>query len=156
VRPNLTTDIDGALSTRNMGSRGFHEVARSGNGNMRTDLLAEDGKDYEELEAAEQVVEDRGSVFRPYRDLRPGEKPPHSPRPGMAWAKRRIRTNSRRPGGRPLVRERWIQVSPRKWDRLRSTGQVLEGLGGEGLGIDLVTVAAAAGAAVLACMLLKK
>jgi len=133
-RTNISTELDGALAGRNAGSKGFWECARSGNGNMRTDLMDEDGRDYEELEGLgeaiedmdydESVAEDRGdrSVFKPFRELRPGEQPPYAPKPGKAWMRRRIRTNNRSPGGNRQTRVRWVQVSPEKYEQLASSG----------------------------------
>lgn len=145
MRTDLTNEIDAAMSTRNQGARGFWEVARSGNGNMRTDLLEEDGYDYEELEGVgeaveemsleESVAEDKGnrSIFKPYREALPGEQPPHAPKPGKGWIRRRIRMESRRPGGNRLVRVRWAQVSPAKMQEIRRKRQVQSG-GVAGLG----------------------
>jgi len=154
MRTNLTCDLDSALSNRNAGSRGYWEVARSGNGNMKTDLLSEDGQDYEELEglgesveemdAAESAAEDRGNqaVFKPYREPLPSEKPPYAPKPGKAWLRRRIRMQSRRPGGNRLARVRWAQVSPVKFDDLRRKGLIksgaVDGLGFMDISGDLI------------------
>lgn len=137
MRTDLTSPIDGALSNRNAGALAFWEVARSGNGDMRTDLLADDGRDYEELDgigesteemtAAESSAEDRGdkSVFKQYRETLPGETPPYAPKKGKAWIRRRMRMNSRRPGGNRMARVRWAQVSPQKWAILVKQGQVM-------------------------------
>lgn len=154
MRTDLTTDLDSALAGRNAGSRGYWEVARSGNGNMKTDLLSEDGQDYEELEglgesveemdAAESAAEDRGNqaVFKPYREPLPSEKPPYAPKPGKAWLRRRIRMQSRRPGGNRLARVRWAQVSPVKFDDLRRKGLIkagaVDGLGFMDISGDLI------------------
>lgn len=154
MRTDLTTELDQALSGRDAGSRGYWEVARSGNGNMKTDLLSEDGQDYEELEglgesveemdAAESAAEDRGNqaVFKPYREPLPSENPPYAPKPGKAWLRRRIRMQSRRPGGNRLARVRWVQVSPVKFDDLRRKGLIksgaVDGLGFVTLTADLI------------------
>lgn len=139
MRTDLTSDLDSALSGRNAGSRGYWEVARSGNGNMKTDLLSEDGQDYEELEglgesveemdATESAAEDQGNqgLFKPYREPLPSEHPPYAPKQGKAWIRRRIRMQSRRPGGNRLARVRWAQVSPAKYDDLSRKGLIKTG-----------------------------
>lgn len=135
-RTDYSSEIDGALINRNGGSQGYQEVARSGNGNMRTDLLADDCRDYEEIEglgetteemsAAESAAEDAGDSlqFTPFREPYPGEVPPYPPKPGMAWLRRCIRVNARKPGGRRLVRARWVQVSPKRYQELLEAGKV--------------------------------
>lgn len=154
MRTDLTTDLDAALSGRDTGSRGYWECARSGNGNMKTDLLSEDGQDYEELEglgesveemdAAESAAEDRGnqSIFKPYREPLPSEHPPYAPKPGKAWLRRRIRMQSRRPGGNRLARVRWAQVSPSKYADLNRKGLIksgaVDGLGFMDISSDLI------------------
>jgi hypothetical protein len=145
MRTNYTSEIDGALAGRNSGSRGYWEVARSGNGSINSDLLAEDGQHYTELEGLGEAVEemdqhesraeDTGNhgVLKPYREPNPGEQPPHAPNPGMAWIRRRIRMQSRRPGGNRLVRLRWVQVSPTKYQELQRKGLVKSGSSLRGL-----------------------
>lgn len=134
MRTDLTNDIDSALAGRNAGSKGYWEVARSGNGNMRNDLLAEDGQMYDELEGlgesveemdgAESRAEDNGNqnALKPYRMPLPGEKPPYAPKQGCTWIRRRMRMQSRRPGGNRLVRTRWVQVTPEKLQEIQSQG----------------------------------
>lgn len=177
MRTDMTTEIDGALSTRNAGSKGWWECARSGNGNMLTDLTEEDGRDYEEVEGlgetveemtpAESAAEDRGQLrsFQPFREPLPGEVPPHAPKPGMAWMRRRIRLNTRKPGGMRLCKVRWVQVSPEKYRQLQNDGQIKRGDGNaamQGVGfLDLsagnIKWAAIGGvAAIVGLMLLKR
>lgn len=133
-RTDLTSDIDGALASRNSGENGFAEVARSGNGNMRDDLMPE-GKDYEETEAGETIEEmapaesraaDRGQAPPSFREPRAGEAPPHAPKPGTAWMRRRIPTGTRRPGGNRLVRARWCMVSPLQYSIFERSGQICD------------------------------
>lgn len=145
-RTNFSTDIDSALAGRNSGSKGYWECARSGNGNMRTDLMEEDGDDYEELEglgesieemdADESAAEDKGqrNGFKPFREPTAAEKPPYAPKPGKAWMRRRIRMESRRPGGNRLTRVRWVMVSPAKWAELRRKRQIKHTAQGPSLG----------------------
>ena len=171
MRTDLTTDLDQALSGRNAGSRGYWEVARSGNGNMRTDLLAEDGQDYEELEglgesveemdAAESAAEDRGNqgVFKPYREPLPSEHPPYAPKPGKAWLRRRIRMQSRRAGGNRLARVRWAQVSPVKYNELQKKGLIksgaVDGVGFIDISADLIRGVLIGGAVILGYQFLR-
>jgi hypothetical protein len=164
TRTDISSEIDNALSGRNLGARGFWECARGGNGNMMTDLMVEDDRDYTELEglgeaveemtAAESLAEDQGRHnFRPYREPIMGEKPPYAPKPGMAWLRRRIPIQARRPGGKRLVRVRWVQVSPVKYEELRRAGQIqagtqtLSGIGGLGSFLDLSPMMLAVGVA---------
>jgi len=161
-RTNLSTELDGALANRNLGSKGYWECARSGNGNMMTDLLDEDGRDYEEMEGLgeaieemdpdESLAEDRGdrSQFKSFREARPGEQPPHAPRPGNGWIRRRIRTGSRKPGGMWLARVRWVQVSPQRYAQLRKAGALKrEGLAGVGFVPDGFQMPVAIGGGIL-------
>lgn len=145
-RTNYSTDIDSALAGRNIGSKGYWECARSGNGNMRTDLMEEDDGHYEELEGLgesveemdvhESAAEDRGqrNTFKPYREPTAAEKPPYAPKPGKAWMRRRIRMESRRPGGNRLTRVRWVMVSPAKYAELRRKGEIKHTAQGPSLG----------------------
>lgn len=175
MRTDMTSAIDGALAGRNLGSKGWWNCARSGNGNMMTDLSEEDGQDYDELEgigetteemtAAESAAEDQGNTgaFKPYRDLVAGEVPPHAPSPGKAWIRRRIRTGTRAPGGKRLVKVRWAQVSPACYNQIRSQGKLMVGSGSsalQGLGITIdsnsLTWAALGGVAVFGALVLMK
>lgn len=176
MRTDFTTEIDSALAGRNAGEKGYWEVARSGNGNMTTDLLAEDGRDYEELDglgesveemdSAESQAEDNGNqaVFKPYREARPGEKPPYAPKAGKAWLRRRIRMQSRRPGGNRLAKVRWVMVSPQKYQELRAKGLIklegklphISGLGFMDISSDLVKGIVIGGAAAFGYYLWKK
>lgn len=135
-RTDISSPIDAALSTRDQGQHDGWAISRKGNGNMTTDLIAE-GADYEEIEglgeaveemsAGESAAEDQGIkvAFKAYREARTGERPPYAPKPGMAWIRRRIRMNAKRPGGNRMVRVRWAMVSPRKWKSLVDSGQVV-------------------------------
>lgn len=149
MRTDFTTEIDGALAGRDMGSRGYWECARSGNGNMRTDLMEDDSRDYEELEGLGEAVEemdaaesraiDQGSKdFKSFREANVGEKPPYAPKPGKGWMRRRIPTNTRAPGGSRQVRVRWVQVSARKYKELANKGEIKQTAHGPMLGfIDI-------------------
>lgn len=149
MRTDITCPMDAALSGRNAGSKAFWEVARSGNGDMRTDLLADDGRDYEEYDGLGETVEEMSldestgkTPSKPYREALPGETPPFAPKKGQAWVRRRIPTNSRRPGGNRLVRVRWAQVSPSYWGALIRQGKVMNRTTSlSGLGLDLSTPA---------------
>jgi hypothetical protein len=149
MRTDFTTEIDGALAGRDAGSRGYWECARSGNGNMTTDLMEDDSRDYEELEglgeaieemdAAESTAIDQGAkAFKSFREAKVGEKPPYAPKPGKGWVRRRIPTNTRAPGGNRQVRVRWVQISPRKFKELQQKGQIKQTAQGPMLGfIDI-------------------
>lgn len=158
MRTDLTTEVDSALAGRNAGSKGYWEVARSGNGNMMTDLLAEDGQEYDELEGMGESVEEMdGNESRaedagnknalvPFCLPRPGENPPYPPRQGRQWIKRRMRMNSRRPGGNRLIRTRWVQVTPEKLNEIKNKGLLkgqmtsqLAGMGFFDVSRDMVT-----------------
>jgi hypothetical protein len=71
----------------------------------------------------------------------------------MAWLRRRIPIQARRPGGKRLVRVRWVQVSPVKYEELRRAGQIqagtqtLSGIGGLGSFLDLSPMMLAVGVA---------
>lgn len=165
-RTDFTSDIDGALAGRNEGSRGYWECARSGNGNMTTDLMEDDGRDYEELEGLGEAVEEMDSAesvaldhnahakIKAYRDPNNGEKPPFAPKPGKGWMRRRIPTQTRAPGGNRQVRVRWVQVSPRKYNELMAKGQIKTTAQGPMLGFieisktNMTFLAAGAGIAV--------
>ena len=172
-RTNYSSEIDAALAGRNIGSKGYWECARSGNGNMMTDLMSEDTDHYEELEglgesveemdASESSAEDNGrkDAFKPFREARADEQPPYAPKPGKGWMRRRIRMESRRPGGNRLTRVRWVLVSPEKYDELMKAGKIKTTSQGPMLGFfDIsasnMTFLAAGGALVGGLMYLMK
>ncbi len=141
MRTDLSQDIDGAFAQRNVGSRHFSEIARSGNGNMRTDLLAEDSTDYQEydgigeimepLSGAESAAVDRlgqaADVSR-FRWPTPGEVPPVAASEGNVWLRRRVITNMRQPGGSRVAKVKWVQVNKSRLNALQQGGQ-LNGMG---------------------------
>lgn len=140
-RTDFTQEIDGAFANRNAGSRHFSEVARSGNGNMRTDLVNTDDKDYEELdgigEAHEQLtlaesaaVDSLGAdanVAR-FRWPKPGETPPFAAKQDKVWLRRREITAARVPGGNRVTKVKWVSVTKNRLNSIQRDGQ-LDGLG---------------------------
>jgi hypothetical protein len=143
ARTDFTQEIDGALAGRNLGSRHYSEIARSGNGNMRTDL-AEDLADHQELaglgEATEELtlaesaaVDQQGTsaAIAPYRWPKSGEVPPFASNPGMVWLRKRTLTTERKPGGLRLARNIWVQVSKDRLIMMKRGGEL------QGLGFDM-------------------
>jgi hypothetical protein len=141
ARTNFTQEIDGALAGRNAGMRHFSDVARSGNGDMRTDL-AEDLADYhevpgvgetrEELSLPESASVDRDGAMASvpgYRWPAPGEVPPYAAKPGYVWLRKRVVTASRKPGGNRLAKVSWVMVSKERLIAMQRTGD----LAGSGL-----------------------
>ncbi len=139
-RTDFTQEIDGAMSSRNLGMRHFSEIARSGNGNMRTDL-SEDLADYRELagigETVEQVsneesaqIDQYGNFAKiaPFRWPAPGEVPPYASKPGMVWLRKRALTDSRAPGGKRTVKVTWVMVSKDRLLAMKRSNE-LSGLG---------------------------
>jgi len=140
-RTDFTQEIDGAFANRNAGSRHFSDVARSGNGNMRTDLFSGDDKDYEELdgigESTEQLslqesaaVDSLGgaaNVAR-FRWPKPGESPPFAAKGDKVWLRRREVTASRVPGGNRVAKVKWVSVSKGRLSSIQREGQ-LDGMG---------------------------
>lgn len=136
MRTDFTQEIDGAMAGRNLGMRHFSEIARSGNGNMRTDLT-EDLADYHELaglgETVEEVSNDEsaqidqyGSMakIQPFRWPAPGEVPPYAAKPGMVWLRRRALTDSRKPGGKRTVKVTWVMVSKERLISMKRDGEL--------------------------------
>jgi hypothetical protein len=141
ARTDFTSELDGALSSRNLGSRHFSEIARSGNGDMTKDLSEEGLADYQELDGLGEGLEDLaadesaavdqfGVAARlpRFRNLNPGETPPFAPKPGMTWLRKRILTRDRRPGGPRVARAKWVQVSSQRLAQLKQQGDI-KGLG---------------------------
>lgn len=135
-RTDFTQEIDGALAGRNLGQRHFSEVARSGNGNMRTDL-AEDLADYQELaglgEAIEELTAEESALIDQQGATgaakiqtlvwpKSGQIPPFASKPGMVWLRKRAVTGARKPGGKRLARSTWVQVSKARLQELKRTG----------------------------------
>lgn len=140
-RTDFTQEIDGAFANRNAGSRHFSEVARSGNGNMRTDLVNTDDKDYEELdgigEAFEQLtLEESAAVdslgadanVARFRWPKPGETPPFAAKGDKVWLRRREITASRVAGGNRVAKVKWVSVSKSRLNSIQRDGQ-LDGFG---------------------------
>lgn len=140
-RTDFTQEIDGAFANRNAGSRHFSEVARSGNGNMRTDLVDADQKDYEELDGIGETFEQlslqesaavdslgaNANVAR-FRWPKPGETPPFAAKQGKVWLRRREITASRVPGGNRVAKAKWVSVNKSRLNAIQRDGQ-LDGMG---------------------------
>ena len=158
MRTDFSSEIDGALSGRNAGSNNYWEVARSGNGDMRTDLFDENalaaceeldgiGESQEEMTLQESAEADQlaglgqlaGPSFREYRHTKPGEKAPFAPTNGRMWLRKRTATAMRKPGGRRLANLKWVQMTPARVSEAGRNGE-LQGLGifgGTGLYVSL-------------------
>lgn len=161
MRTDLSSEIDGALATRNLGSRHYSDIARSGNGNMLSDLAEEELGDYEELDGIGESFEELslaesnavaglggglGTVLRPFRTLRAGEHPPFAAKRGKMWMRKRIALQQRKPGGGVIARVKWAQMTPGKLKKLAAEGQVA-GMGEFSVGmIGTLGIAAGAGA----------
>jgi len=141
MRTDFTSEIDGAFCQRNLGSRHFSDIARSGNGNMTTDLLDTELKDYEELDgigegreeltlAESSAVDNLGpsaDVSR-FRWPKSGETPPFAAKPDKVWLRRRVITAMRKPGGNRVAKLKWVQVTKGRLLSMKNEGQ-LDGLG---------------------------
>lgn len=136
-RTDLTSEIDGALAGRNLGSRHFSEIARSGNGNMLSDLSEADLADYSELDGVGEALEDlsldesasidglgRFAPFKKFRLPKPGEVAPFAAKKGMVWVRKRVATDMRRPGGPRVARVKWAQMTPARLSAVRAEGQL--------------------------------
>jgi hypothetical protein len=136
MRTDFTQEIDGAMAGRNLGMRHFSEIARSGNGNMRTDLT-EDLADYRELaglgETVEEVTNEEsaqidhyGSMARiqQFRWPAPGEVPPYAAKEGSVWLRKRSLTDSRKPGGKRTVKVTWVMVTKLRLLEMRRDGEL--------------------------------
>jgi hypothetical protein len=143
ARTDLTQEIDGAFADRNVGSRHFSDIARSGNGDMRTDLADahDDCEEYagigdaiEPMAMSESAALDaQGAAappIQPYRYAQPGEVPPFAPKSGSAWVRKRSATGTRAPGGPRQVKSTWAQVSGNRLNQLQQTGAIGTGSGG--------------------------
>lgn len=175
-RTDFTQEIDGAFADRNLGMRHFSEIARSGNGDMRTDL-AEDLADYQELcglgEGVEEMTNQESAAIdqmgaaappvAPVRAPKPGEVPPFAAKPGHHWVRTRKPTGTRAPGGNRLVKNTWAQVSGPRLARMQQEAaqmgpNAVAGLGmttTEGIGLS-VGVGLAIGGALWFFLLRKK
>jgi hypothetical protein len=143
ARTDLTQEIDGAFADRNVGSRHFSDIARSGNGDMRTDL-ADTQDDYEEYPGLGEVIEPMAQnesatldaqgaaapAIQPFRYAQPGEVPPFAPKAGSAWVRKRTPTGTRAPGGPRLVKTTWAQVNGPRLNQLQLSGAIGDGSGG--------------------------
>ncbi len=140
-RTDFTQDIDGAFANRNAGMRHFSEVARSGNGNMRTDLLAEDAVDYQEYDGVGEKLEALSSLesaevdrlgqladVARFRFPTAGEVPPVAAAQGNVWLRRRVITPNREPGGNRVAKVKWVQVNKSRLNELQKGGN-LQGMG---------------------------
>lgn len=168
MRTDFTSEIDGALAGRNLGSRHFSDIARSGNGNMQNDLREDELADYEELDGIGEAMEELtlresaiadglagGEGAKPFRTLRTGETPPFAPRAGFTWLRKRNVTNLRKPGGNRVARVKWAQVKQDRLQKLAEQGQV-DGLGMFGSTSTLVSVGIGSALGLVAWYLLKK
>ncbi len=141
-RTDFTQEIDGAFAGRNMGQRHYSEIARSGNGNMRTDL-AEDLADYQELAGLGESIEELSVQESALIDQQgatgvakvqtlvwpqSGQIPPFASKPGMVWLRKRVVTGARKPGGNRLAKSTWVQVSKGRLQELRNSG-AMNGMG---------------------------
>lgn len=167
-RTDFTQEIDGAFANRNAGSRHFSEVARSGNGNMRTDLVNTDDKDYEELDgigesfeqltlqesAAVDALGAEANVAR-FRWPKPGETPPFASKNDKVWLRRREITASRVPGGQRVAKAKWVQVSKGRLSSIQREGQ-LDGLGDTATTVGISAVAGLLGGTLLWLFLRRK
>lgn len=157
ARTDFTQEIDGAFANRNAGSRHFSEIARSGNGNMTTDLVGADDKDYEELDGIGESFEQlslqesaqvdalgaAANVAR-FRWPKPGETPPFAAKGDKVWLRRREITASRVPGGQRVAKAKWVSVSKGRLNNIQRQGQ-LDGLGA----MSATTVGVSVGAGLL-------
>ncbi len=134
-RTDFTSEIDGALAGRNLGSRHWSDVARSGNGNMLSDLSEEELGDYQELDGIGEGLEELsldesnavcglGGVFKKFRALKIGEQPPFVAKPNMSWMRKRIPTAQRKPGGGIVARTKWVQMTGAKMQKLQGLGEI--------------------------------
>lgn len=140
MRTDFTSEIDGALAARNLGSRHFSDIARSGNGNMLSDLSEDQLADYEELDGLGEAFEelsgeesaslDLGKLrFPKFRAPKFGEVPPFAAKPGRRWYRKLSPTDMRKPGGKRVARAKWVQMTPDKFAKLAVEGGPVAGLG---------------------------
>lgn len=155
MRTDFTSEIDGALASRNLGSRHFSEIARSGNGNMLSDLSEDQVESYEELDGLGEGFEElSGNKLAIFRAPLPGERPPFPAKPGRLWMRKRIPTGARKPGGGHIARVKWVQMSPQRLGASAKRGEV-SGLGA--FDANTMTLGAIGlGVGVLAYMLLRQ
>ncbi len=148
-RTDFTSEIDGALAGRNLGSRHFSDVARSGNGDMLSDLSEDQLADYEELDGMGEAVEELSlqeslkvdnlgpaANLPRFRNPRPGEVAPFAPKPGMGWMRKRNVLPERKPGGNRVARVKWVQVTPKRLNQLAEKGDVA-GMGAMSMGAGI-------------------
>lgn len=170
-RTDLTSEIDGAFASRNLGQRHFSEIARSGNGNMLSDLSEDDLSDYSELEGVGEGLEELDlrdsaavdgmgnlAAFGRFRAPRPGETPPFAPKPGMQWFRKRTLTPWRKPGGNRVAKVKWVQATPAKMNEMARQGQV-DGMSGLGFTLGtgaMLSVGAGLGLGIVAWLLLRR
>jgi hypothetical protein len=148
-RTDFTSEIDGALAGRNLGSRHYSDVARSGNGNMLSDLSEDQLADYQELDGMGEATEElslgesqkldnmgwKANLPR-FRNPRPGEVAPFAPKPGMGWLRKRMILPERKPGGNRVAKVKWVQVTPRRLNELAAKGDVA-GMGAMSTGVGV-------------------
>jgi len=168
-RTDFTSEIDGALATRNLGSRHYSDIARSGNGDMLSDLSEDQLADYEELDGMGEALEEltiaesahidgMGSLAKipKFRSPVAGEVPPFAPKPGMTWMRKRIPTGQRKPGGSRVARVKWVQMNQGRLARLAQEGSVA-GMGGfSTMAWTGGSIALGLGAAILAVFLIRR
>jgi|GEM_PF-2362038 len=176
-RTDFTSEIDGAMATRNVGMRHFSEIARSGNGDMLSDLSETELAGYDELDGIGEVMEELSCAesravdglgtmpmkhvksprgFSPFRETKAGETPPYAPKRGHRWLRRRHLTAMRKPGGNRVARVKWAHVRNDIAKTLSEQGQV-QGMGAFGLSTGVITsVGMGVAAGTILLMLLKK
>lgn len=146
-RTDYTQDIDGAFAQRNLGSKHFSEIARSGNGNMRNDLADYDTRDMRVLDGVGECHECMGLIestrfdglgqvgpgtgIAEYRYPKAGETPPYAPTFGFVWLRMLTPTGQKVAGGTNVSKAQWVLVSKGKLASIQKQGN-LQGLGGFG------------------------
>ena len=149
-RTDMTQDIDGAFAQRNLGSKHYSEIARSGNGNMRNDLADYDTRDMRVLDGVGECYECMGLIestrfdglgqvgpgtgIAQYRYPKQGESPPYAPTFGFVWLRMLTPTGQKVAGGTNVAKAQWTLVSKGKLQLLQKAGNIqsLSGLGGFG------------------------
>lgn len=136
MRTDFTQEIDGAMSTRNLGMRHYSEIARSGNGNMRVDL-SEDLADYREVPGLGETVEQlspsdsaqvdtygKAAKIPQFRWPHTSEMPPYAAPEGSVWLRKKSLTDTRAPGGMRLAKVQWVLISKERLLGLQRAGEL--------------------------------
>lgn len=151
-RTDMTQDIDGAFAQRNLGSKHYSEIARSGNGNMRNDLADYDTRDMRVLDGVGECYECMGLIestrfdglgavgpgtgIAQYRYPTQGETPPYAPAFGFLWLRMLTPTGQKAAGGTNVSKAQWVLVSKGKLAVLVKQGNIqgTQGAGMSGFG----------------------